>query len=35
MFYGLTQIEEDFYSQNMNKFVALAPCVYFEHTEYD
>jgi len=35
MFYGLTQIEEDFYAANMAKFVALAPCVYFEHTEYD
>lgn len=35
IFYGLTQIEEDFYADNMNKFVALAPCVYFEHTTYD
>ena len=35
MFYGLTQREEDFYAENLNKFIALAPCVYFEHTEYD
>ena len=35
MFYGLTHREEDFYADNMNKFVALAPCIYFEHTEYD
>ena len=35
MFYGLTQIEEDFYAANMAKFVALAPWIYNEHTEYD
>jgi len=30
MFYGLTQIEDTYYAQHMNKFVALAPCIYFE-----
>ena len=35
MFYGLTQIEEEFYADNMNKFVAIAPCIYMEHTEYE
>ena len=35
MFYGLTQIEEDFYAKNMSKFVAIAPCIYLEPTEYD
>ena len=35
MFYGLTQVEEEFYADNMNKFVALAPCVWFEHRDYD
>ena len=35
MFYGLAQREEDFYADNMNKFIALAPCIYFESTDYD
>ena len=35
MFHGLTQIEEDYYASHMNKFVALAPCIYFEPTTYD
>ena len=30
MFYGLTQRDEDFYAANMNKFIALAPCIYLE-----
>ena len=30
MFYGLTQIEDEYYKDHMNKFVALAPCIYFE-----
>ena len=35
MFYGLTHIENVYYSHYMNKFVALAPCIYFEPTTYD
>lgn len=35
MFYGLTHIEETYYSRSMNKFIALAPCIYFEPTTYD
>lgn len=35
MFYGLTQREEDYYGQYLNKFIALAPCIYFEPTTYD
>ena len=34
MFYGLTQKETAYYARYMNKFVALAPCVYFEPTTY-
>ena len=35
MFYGLTQIEDSYYSQYLNKFVAIAPCVYLETISYD
>ena len=34
MFYALTQREEDYFVDHMNKFVALAPCVYLEETSY-
>ena len=37
MFYGLTQIEEEYYGHFMNKFIGLAPCIYLEpiqHYEY-
>ena len=35
MFYGLTHKEDSYYGRYMNKFVALAPCIYFEETSYD
>jgi len=35
IFYGLTLIEESYYGKYMNKFVALAPCVYNEPTTYE
>lgn len=34
MFYGLTHLEEVYYGRYMNKFVAIAPCVYFEPWTY-
>jgi pimeloyl-ACP methyl ester carboxylesterase len=34
MFYGLTKREEDYYMDNMNKFIAIAPCVYMETTSW-
>ena len=35
MFYGLTQIEDSYYSKYLNKFVAIAPCIYLETISYD
>ena len=34
MFYGLTQLEDDYFGQFMNKFIALSPCVYYQNTQY-
>ena len=30
IFYGLTQIQDTFYSRKLNKVIALAPCVYHD-----
>ena len=34
MFYGLTQLQEYYYGQFMNKFIAMSPCVYHDLTQY-
>ena len=30
MFYGLAEFEEEYFAQTVNKFIALAPCIYVE-----
>ena len=35
MFYGLTHIEGVYYGHYMNKFIALAPCIYLKSTTYE
>ena len=30
MFYGLTEMEEDYYAGKVNKFIALGPCIYYK-----
>ena len=33
MFYGLAEMENDYYAEKVDKFIALAPCVYYK-TDY-
>ena len=35
MFYGLTQLEQTYYGKYMEKFIAIAPCVYVEPVTYE
>ena len=30
MFYGLAEMEEDYYAERVDKFIALGPCVYYK-----
>lgn len=30
MFYGLAEMEDDYFGSKVNKVIALAPCVYYE-----
>ena len=34
MFYGLTHLDKSYYGRFLNKFIALAPCIYMETTSY-
>ena len=34
MFYGLAEMEEDFYAEKIDKFIALGPCIYYK-SKYD
>ena len=35
MFYGLAHLESIFHKTKLNKFIALAPCIYLEHETYE
>ena len=33
MFYGLAELEDDYFADTVNKFIALAPCIYEEYED--
>ena len=30
MFYGLAEMEEEYFADRIHKFIALAPCIYYQ-----
>ena len=35
MFFGLTQLQHDYYADKLHKFIALAPCIYLNERGYN
>ena len=35
MFFGLTQLQHDYYADKLHKFIALAPCIYLNERTYN
>ena len=34
MFWGLSYMEKEYFADRLEKFIALAPCVYFNRPPY-
>lgn len=34
MFYGLSIMEEEYFANKVNKFIAMAPCIYYNQAAF-